>query len=232
MRFTSITLPALKSELNIAHVALGSVSDVLQQTLLKQYRPAEFEAWKPIRQLSFLAGRAAVRIWQNQFIKDDFPVPRHLDGSPQWPKNWCGSIAHCRTEAVAVLHKNDPLSNMKLLKGIGIDVECAQGAAMLVGSADLLACQAEQAVVQKSGYDEIDSLLAIFSIKESIYKAIYPSIKRYVDFLEVEIIDIDSHGYWEVKMKPDLALHCDGRRSVTGYLWRSQNKCYSICVLL
>lgn len=231
MRFTSITLPVLKSELNVAHVVLGSVSNAQQQTLLKQYRPAEFEAWKPTRQSSFLAGRAAVQQWQTEYSKAIFAVPRQSDGSPLWPASWLGSIAHSRTEAVAVLHYCSPQVSPRPLRGIGIDVESVQEASMLAGSADLLAHQSEQKLFEDAGYAKEEALLAIFSIKESIYKAIYPSVKRYVDFLEVKIISIDRQGYWIGQMCSGLAQELYESSRISGRLWQEQEQLYSVCAL-
>ncbi len=232
MPFTSITLPALKNELNIAHVALDSISDVQQQTLLKQYRPAEFEAWKPTRQSSFLAGRAAVQQWQTKYSKAIFAVPRQSDGSPLWPASWLGSIAHSRTEAVAVLYYCSSQVSPRSLRGIGIDVESVQQVSMLAGSADLLARQSEQKLFEDAGYGKEGALLAIFSIKESIYKAIYPSVKHYVDFLEVKIISIDRRGYWIGQMCSGLAQELYKSSRISGRLWQEQEQLYSVCALL
>lgn len=125
-----------------------------------------------------------------------------------------------------------PQMSPRPLRGIGIDVESVQEASILAGSADLLAHQSEQKLFEDAGYAKKEALLAIFSIKESIYKAIYLSVKRYVDFLEVKIISIDCQGYWIGKMCSGLAQELYESSRISGRLWQEQEQLYSVCTLI
>ena len=40
----------------------------------------------------------------------------------------------------------------------------------------------------------MDALRLIFSSKESLYKAVYPLVKRFIDFKEVEIISVEGNN--------------------------------------
>ncbi|ODP99496.1 hypothetical protein BGL48_08505 [Salinivibrio sp. SS3] len=229
MSFTSIIIPSYTA-LHVAKVALSSVTEIQRQQLLSQYRPAVFSDWKPSRQASFLAGRAAVAKWQSLFSQDAFSVPRQSDGSPRWPPCWLGSIAHCRTEAVAILHQNIFTANSIPLQGLGIDVECISEALTLASAADLVSYRSERVLFQCLELGYLDPLLAIFCIKESIFKAIYPTIGKYIDFLEVQIIEVDQRGHWNGKVITNRFSHVYKEKILKGVLWEENDKLYSVCL--
>lgn len=57
----------------------------------------------------------------------------------------------------------------------------------------------------------------LFSLKESFYKAIHPTVNRFVDFDEVEVVSWDASRS-QVRFRPasgsDLAPFADGARAI------------------
>jgi len=98
---------------------------------------------------------------------------------PVWPDGIVGSISHCEDIAIAVVAAADRYT------GIGIDIEA-------VGSlepelARLIATPDEVSNYQLQGLPNDGRLL--FAVKESIYKCIWPVLRRYVDFQQV-VVDL------------------------------------------
>lgn len=92
---------------------------------------------------------------------------------PLWPRGVRGSIAHTDSLAVVLV------SNSPLVDGLGIDLEqCGRLQRELVPR--ILTPQ------ERSTLDEVDPTL-LFSAKEAVYKLLYPLVRSYVDFHEVEV---------------------------------------------
>jgi 4'-phosphopantetheinyl transferase EntD len=94
---------------------------------------------------------------------------------PIWPDAFVGSLAHDATVAVAALaRRSDYL-------GIGVDIEPAEPLAP-----DLLAMVAtarERAALQGAATQG----RLLFSIKEAVYKAVYPLDRAFLDHQDVEV---------------------------------------------
>lgn len=133
------------------------------------------------RQQSYLAGRACAQILYSRYgLKWDH-LPMHPEshprrGAPQWPKGFTGSISHSPTLAVASLA---PLSRYG---GIGIDAERVMSEDKAQRLRSQILHPAETWV--KTPLD----LTLVFSFKESIYKALHPTLQRFIGFQEVEIL--------------------------------------------
>jgi 4'-phosphopantetheinyl transferase EntD len=99
---------------------------------------------------------------------------------PLWPKGITGSISHTGPTAIAaVAHKAE-------LTSLGIDIEFAEPL-----DRDIIG------MVQRD--DETDwstgsDMKILFSIKESIYKCIYPLLHIFVDFQDMQVIRSDDNA--------------------------------------
>ena len=125
------------------------------------------------RLLEFTHGRNCARVVLNMCGLGDVAVPRGNSREPVWPRGIVGSISHTGSLAAAVAAKSDDLA------GIGLDIESA---APLSDDIVEMICRQDENV----GSDGVHAKL-LFSIKESIYKCIYPTVGAYVDFKEVKV---------------------------------------------
>lgn len=97
---------------------------------------------------------------------------------PLWPPGIVGSITHSTDLAAAAVCRDD------VLVGLGIDCEQAD---RLDASVIKRVCRADElAALEKAGFG-LDHAAVLFSAKESVYKCIWPSVRRFVDFLDVSI---------------------------------------------
>lgn len=133
------------------------------------------------RQREFRAGRHAARAAINKQMPDNIfvdrtPIVVGTSREPVFPDQISGSISHTNTLCLAACAlKNE-------VPSIGIDIENNQKLdnhlLPTVYTPD------EQARLKES--DTIPNIL-IFSIKESVFKCLFPYVKVYFDFLDAEI---------------------------------------------
>tara|TARA_R110002096_G_scaffold189337_1_gene369907 strand:- start:38050 stop:38745 length:696 start_codon:yes stop_codon:yes gene_type:complete len=114
-------------------------------------------------------------------------LERGAHGEVLWPAPLVGSISHTREWCVVAL------ANAGTVAGIGVDIETDRFRSVDVKS--LILHKSELPAFNRvREADQICELLRIFSAKEAIYKAIFPSLERYVDFREVCIRSDKSGG--------------------------------------
>ncbi len=126
------------------------------------------------RQRDFLAGRycAYQRYQALGMTWDHLPVT--ASGAPAWPSGFCGSITHSKSLAAAVLF------SCEQAKAVGIDAEH-------IMEEDLAQRVSSQILHpdEKHWVNTPEQLTAIFSLKESLYKALNPLLQRFIGFEEV-----------------------------------------------
>lgn len=130
-----------------------------------------------------LCARAAIR-----GITPDFKgeVLSNPDRSPRWPNGIIGSISHCDGSAICVCSRSETVL------GIGIDIERildAKTAGEVAGSAVMAT---ELDALGFSGWTFEEKVTFAFSAKESLYKALYPSVKKYFGFDSAAITKVDA----------------------------------------
>lgn len=118
-------------------------------------------------------------------------------GAPVLPPGWVGSISHKGTRAAALIA---PAGDAR----IGIDLELAAPSRQDIARWILTA--REQATLTDRGR----GATLRFSIKEAIYKAVDPFVRRYVAFTEVEL-DVLDEGIAHVASELPLAIETTWR---------------------
>jgi enterobactin synthetase component D len=113
---------------------------------------------------------------------DLLDIPVAEDGrAPSWPSNVVGSITHSRHLVAAAI------SDTKLLIGLGIDLE-EKDRVKIELAKNILSVQDLKIA---PGLSERELLTLIFSAKESLYKALYPLVKKYFGFDKAAVTKID-----------------------------------------
>lgn len=172
----------------VHHVCFKQGDLIANEHTFNIKKPNEYARWRSKRKETYLAGRLAVQLAQSSQNFPLFDVIRGNDGAPIWPTNYIGSISHTDNEAVAIVVEPAELA----IKGIGVDIERVQSAAQLQDRA-LIGEPKEYDLLRKAGFDESMAILILFSLKESVYKALYPYVKRYFDFLDAELVELEEH---------------------------------------
>jgi len=127
----------------------------------------------PFRRGSYVAGRTALHL----ALASDAPVLSDDRGAPILPAGWVGSLSHKATCAAALVA---PAGQGH----IGVDLEDAAPPRQNI--ARRILTPREQAALSDLG-DHGGAVTLRFSIKEAIYKALDPYVRRYVGFTEVEL---------------------------------------------
>jgi len=138
--------------------------------------PEEFEFTSGMvdkRRAEFTHGRYCARSAMKMLGVESAPIRKGPNREPVWPKGIIGSISHTEQAAAAVVAKSTDLL------GLGLDMEESSPLA-----AELIAmiCLPQENREQDGARAKL-----LFSIKEAIYKCLYPLVNEYVDFLEMEV---------------------------------------------
>lgn len=168
--------------------------------VLAELHPAEAAhaaTLRGFRQSEFIGGRLAFGA-----IFADLGVRRAAvlsdeHGAPVVPEGFCGSISHKRDLAVALLARGEP--------GLGVDLE--DTSPLREGIAERVLVPEELEAVRALPADRqwVDTV-ARFSVKEALYKALHPHLRRYIGFGEVAVWPSPGGA---VSIKP---LHADWER--------------------
>jgi 4'-phosphopantetheinyl transferase EntD len=140
------------------------------------------------RRREFAAGRLLAHGLLEAVGASRSPLLPDADRVPLWPSGVVGSITHCQSLcAVAVA----PASQCS---GLGLDVEPAapMDAAllpMILRDAEFARIAALPAALRPLGG------ILVFSIKEAVYKAIYPQCRVFLDFHQVELAFEGEDGF-------------------------------------
>jgi enterobactin synthetase component D len=130
----------------------------------------------PLRRREYVAGRTALHLALVSAASGEHRAPILSDdrGAPILPAGWVGSISHKGAFAAALV---TPAGRGH----VGIDFELAAPPGQDISRRVLT--PREQAALPDRGR----AVTLRFSIKEAIYKAIDPYVRRYVGFTEVEL---------------------------------------------
>ncbi len=134
----------------------------------------------PKRKAEFLAGRIIVREAMRIMVLPMIDIPIGMNRAPCWPKGVAGSITHSGNQVLCLLSKKN--------NGIGIDYEEIIPTENAADFQRSIVSEAEIRLFGEVSSDYNKILTLAFSAKESIFKALYFSVKKYFDFLDVAII--------------------------------------------
>lgn len=164
------------------------------------FSPEKITLSEKVRQSEYLAGRIAAKLSLEEFNISNFPIVSDLNRCPIWPENLTGSITHTRTFAIcAVAEKNS-------IHSVGIDLEevvCKKNASDIFNH--VLNTNERYLLKAFGNCCELLLLTIVFSAKESIFKALYPSAEELFNFSAAEVQSIDlEEGKLVFQIKEEL----------------------------
>lgn len=151
--------------------------------------PPNLTSASPQRKAEFFFGR---QLAQNLFSQMKLPgvwLQADQQGVPIWPKNFVGSLSHTVLEGqhlklwVAVAPKSH-------LKSLGIDIQRYFSFEEFELLKNEVFNTNELTLLYSSPYPPEKILTLSYSVKESLFKMIFPLRRAFFDFSEVEIISI------------------------------------------
>ncbi|CAI0902502.1 phosphopantetheinyltransferase component of enterobactin synthase multienzyme complex [Serratia marcescens] len=169
----------------------------------------------PKRRAEYLAGRFLARQLLAPLGFADFTLARGEDRAPQWPPGIAGALSHNSHTALCAVHRESGLG------GVGLDVETLLSVerAEELWSAIVSPAEREALLGETLPFNAL--LTLTFSAKESLFKALYPQVRCYFDFLDARMTAVDvQRQTFVLELLKTLTPHCPAGRRFSGRFWR------------
>ena len=162
--------------------------------------PASIQRSVAKRQAEFLAGRLCARAALQQLDHLDFIPAIGEDRAPVWPGEISGSITHSTGHAAAIVgHKAQ-------WRGLGMDLEnvlSLERAERLAGEILTADEMQRMALIPR---EQIALLVTLtFSVKESLFKALYPIVHKRFYFEHAEVVEWAESGAVRLRLLTELS---------------------------
>ena len=145
--------------------------------------PAHIASSTEKRKSSFFAGRLAAKVGMGALGVSEEDVGVGPRGEPLWPKTVSASLSHTDDTAMCILSCGQ--------YRLGIDVERPMNVTDSYEVKKMIMTKFEQQYFSKFSFGKNCLTTILFSAKECLYKALYPEVQSYFDFLDVETIRVD-----------------------------------------
>jgi 4'-phosphopantetheinyl transferase EntD len=155
----------------VGYKAIGPNDEL---ALMPEEQPAFAASVAKVRRASGAARIVARQLMQKAGVAP-LPIPKSTGGMPGWPPGLVGSLAHDPDVAVAAI------AAARDFQGVGVDVEPPEP----LGD-DLLGIVASNKESEQVAGDPLGGRL-LFSVKEAVYKAVYPLDRQFLDHHDVEV---------------------------------------------
>lgn len=134
------------------------------------------------RRAEYLASRLCVRHAVSQLGIEDFLLANDCDRAPIWPQGITGSLSHTH-HCISLL-----LAKTTSGKILGVDCEQVMKHQTAQEMQSMIVTAQEMAVLRHSGLPFATALTVAFSLKESLYKALFPQLRQFMNFDAAEIV--------------------------------------------
>ena len=145
--------------------------------------PARLQQAVSKRRAEYLASRLLVRSVMAELGIADFTLTNAPDRSPCWPAGIQASLSHS-AGIVVVAATRQPCA-------VGVDVERFMSERTAQETAELLMNEQEQQLLRTLPVSFHEAATLLFSLKESLYKALWPQLRQPMDFLDAALVSVD-----------------------------------------
>lgn len=194
--------------------AFASSSVVILEDATQSLHPEEEALLHPgarlARRRSFRLGRSAAHVALASIGHDTGPILVGDDREPVWPPGVMGSISHTINIGIALVAPDSRTD------GIGVDIEQRRHAPEL--ERRVPRPEEREWLEDRPHAEQADALLALFSAKESIFKAFFPTVRSYFGF-ETALLEPTTSGYVGRLVQPLNAEYPPDRLFNLGCEW-------------
>lgn len=145
--------------------------------------PARLQQAVSKRRAEYLASRLLVRSVMAELGIPDFVLTNAPDRSPCWPAGVQASLSHS-DGVVVVTATRQPWA-------VGVDVEQSMSETTAIETAGLLMNEREHQLLRMLPVSFNAAATLLFSLKESLYKALWPQLRQPMDFLDAALMSVD-----------------------------------------
>jgi len=170
--------------------------------------PANIQRAVAKRQAEYLAGRLCARAALKASGGGGVVPGTDEERAPVWPQDFCGSITHGDGWAAAVV------ARASAWRGLGLDVEsrlddtrAQRLAAEILTPDELTRLAPEQSALQ---------VTLTFSLKESLFKALFPLVRQRFYFQHAELIQWSADGHARLRLLTDLSAEWHHGKEIDG----------------
>ena len=162
--------------------------------------PASIQRSVAKRRAEFLAGRVCARAALQRLEGLNFTPAIGEDRAPVWPAHIAGSITHSTGRAAAIV------ANKRHWRGLGMDLENLLNAERAERLAGEILNPAELQRMAAGPRDHLALLVTLtFSVKESLFKALYPIVEQRFYFEHAEVLEWHETGEVRLRLLTDLS---------------------------
>ncbi|NWF06656.1 4'-phosphopantetheinyl transferase superfamily protein [Pseudomonas salomonii] len=169
--------------------------------------PASIQRSVAKRQAEFLAGRLCARAALQLLDQLDCVPAIGDDRAPVWPRHISGSITHSNGHAAAIVgHKAQ-------WRGLGMDLENLLSLERAERLAGEILTPDELQRMALGPREQVALLVTLtFSVKESLFKALYPIVQKRFYFEHAEVLEWSQAGRVRLRLLTDLSAEwCYGK---------------------
>ncbi|MGQ7242081.1 4'-phosphopantetheinyl transferase family protein [Salinicola sp. V024] len=149
--------------------------------------PSRLETAAAKRRAEFVCGRLAARHALGALTGSRSTPAQDVERLPDWPAGTVGSITHSRGLAAAVVARRPDF------EGVGLDAEVMMSAERARRLAPQILVGSEQEWFERLAVESQGEFVTlVFSLKESLFKALYPLVRRRFYFPDARLIAWDA----------------------------------------
>lgn len=175
------------------------------------------------RRAEYLASRYAARIALQAYGVAGFVLQNDVDRSPIWPDSIVGALTHTSGRAVIITAPFESRHH------VGVDVEKLIAESTARELSRMIASESEMLYLHQCDVPFATALTLAFSLKESLYKALYPRLKQFIDFHAAEVVHVDfKTGQAVLQLTECLSDELTAGRQFTGYFQQQQDEVLTI----
>jgi len=164
------------------------------------------------RQAEYLAGRYMAINALKIMGRNIFDIPTGKHRSPIWSEGVVGSITHTHSTAFCAV------AFIKDVQYLGIDYENWLPPDTIEQIRGSILNSNEEILLRRCKMGIEKAFTLAFSAKESLFKALYPSVGYYFDFMAAEITYVSVRSKkFELKLKQQLTPSLSVGKTYTGY---------------
>ncbi|MCU1721346.1 4'-phosphopantetheinyl transferase [Pseudomonas sp. 5P_5.1_Bac1] len=181
-------------------------SDDFQRAAIEQTPALQRSVAK--RQAEYLAGRVCARAALQRLDGRDYVPATGDDRAPIWPAGISGSITHGKGWAAAVVARSSDCAGLGLDQESLLDDERAERLAKeILTEAELLRLDPARVGL---------TVTLTFSLKESLFKALYPLVLKRFYFEHAEVLEWNDAGHARLRLLTDLSPEWHHGRELEG----------------
>ncbi|MDO7926455.1 4'-phosphopantetheinyl transferase superfamily protein [Pseudomonas sp. KFB-139] len=173
--------------------------------------PASIQRSVAKRQAEFLAGRLCAREALRQLDERLYVPTIGEDRAPIWPTDICGSITHSTGWAAAIV------APRQQWRGLGLDTENLLSTDRATRLAGEILTADELAAMAAGPQEEIALRVTLtFSIKEALFKALYPIVQKRFYFEDAQLLEWSADGSVRLRLLMDLSSEWHSGKELEG----------------